>query len=81
MRYFLVNHKTRSATLLFSKVALHDWIFSHSYALSSRAVGNFSLYRVIVRKGLLGHNLYMQGPCICSLKDYIIRQNLDLIEL
>lgn len=76
MRYFLVNHKTRSATLLFSKVALHDWIFSHSYALSSRAVGNFSLSRVIVRKGLLGHNLYMQGPRICSLREYIVKHKL-----
>lgn len=76
MKYFLINPKTGSATLLYSRAALHDWIFSHSYALSSHWADDISVYRVVVRNGILGYSFYMQGPRICSLREYIVKHKL-----
>ena len=84
MMYFLVFSKSKKSVLLTSKSALHDWIAAHSFCLTGSVARRISLHRVVESPRAASQFVvmtYQVGPRICSLKDYIIRQNLDLFEL
>lgn len=81
MRYCLVHPDSRKLVIFFyCKRDLHDWIHSHVFCLSRSSMSRLKLHRVIVKRGLYHprhfHALYMVGPRICSLREYIVKHKL-----